>query len=359
MEAETAMPQWVYGMSTTASTGKTIVNTSCHKGRWRINLLTLDGSIREFQQPFDDLAGLHADQNRVVLIASNPTTESGLLEVDLSDGSWRHKPVRELLMEEAEISVPEAFWFEGFRGRLTHAWYYPPAHWNGLPSPLLVKSHSGPTGMARRGLDLGIQFWTSRGWGVVDVNYGGSTGFGREYRERLKGGWGEVDVFDCSAAAMSLVEEGKADKQLLAIEGGSAGGFTTLACLCTTDVFRVGACRYAVSDLIAMTQDTHRFEAGYLDYLLGPWPDERQRYLDRSPLNNAEKINCPVIFFQGMKDKVVLPGQTERMVDALRKRNIPVSVYTFAEEGHGFRNCTVKVKVLETTEKFFRKNLGI
>ena len=212
--------------------------------------------------------------------------------------------------------------------------------------------------MAGCGLNLGILYWTSRGWGVVDVNYGGSTGFGRAYRDRLKGRWGEVDVFDCSAAAKSLVALGKADRQFIAIEGGSAGGFTTLASLCFTDVFSVGACRYGVSDLISMAQETHRFEMGYLDYLVGLWPNDCEIYQDRSPLNNAEKIDCPVIFFQGLKDKVVLADQTERMAAVLRKKKIPVELHTYAEEGHGFRDERVKIQVLEATEKFFRKHLS-
>ena len=213
--------------------------------------------------------------------------------------------------------------------------------------------------MASSGLNLGIQFWTSRGWAVADVNYGGSTGFGRAYRERLKGGWGQVDVFDCSAAAKFLIASGKANSEYIAIEGGSAGGFTTLACLCFTDVFRVGACRYAVSDLQSMVEDTHRFEAGYLDHLLGSWSVARQKYLDRSPLNHVEQITAPVIFFQGLKDKVVLPDQTERIAAVLRKQNIPVEVLTFPDEGHGFRDGRVRVQVLELTEKFFRKHLGL
>ncbi|WP_320666607.1 S9 family peptidase [Prochlorococcus sp. MIT 1307] len=359
MESESAMPQWVYGMSTAAAAGKNIVSASCVNGSWQIYVLSRDGLIRTCEQPFDDISGIHAEEERLVAIASNSKKESGLLEVHLSVGSWLHTTVRDPVLEESQISIPEPFCFEGFQGHLTHAWYYPPLNSDRLLPPLLVKIHSGPTGMAGKGLNLGIQFWTSRGWGVVDVNYGGSTGFGRAYRERLKGGWGKVDVFDCAAAARALVSAGKADSQLLAIEGGSAGGYTTLACLCFTDVFRVAACRYAVSDLISMNQETHRFEAGYLDYLLGQWPDERATYLDRSPLQHAEKINCPVIFFQGMKDQVVLPDQTVRIVDVLRNRNIPVEMHTFAEEGHGFRDSRVKIHVLEATEKFFRKHLGI
>lgn len=359
MEGETAMPQWVYGMSTSAIAGEIIVTAQCTNGSWCLNRLSKSGQISKFKQPFDDLSGLNAQQDRVVAIASNCLTEPGLLEIDLTGGIWRHSTIREPVLNEDQISQPESFWFEGFGGDLTHSWYYPPLNWDGVAAPLLVKSHSGPTGMASRGLNLAIQFWTSRGWGVVDVNYGGSTGFGRAYRERLKGGWGEVDVFDCVAAAKSLVAEGKANSDFLAIEGGSAGGFTTLACLCFTDVFRVAACRYAVSDLIAMDKETHRFESGYLDHLLGSLPRDRLRFLERSPLEHAEKINCPVIFFQGMKDEVVLPSQTEKIAFALRKKNIPVEVHTFANEGHGFRDGKVKLKVLESTERFFSKHLGI
>ncbi len=359
MKAETAMPQWVYGMSTTSSAGENIATSTCVNGSWQINILGRGGSISTFEQPYDDLQGMSADKNRILAIASNPLHESGLLEIDLNLGNWTHKLLRESILDKSQISVPESLWFEGFGGQKTHAWYYPPANWNGLAAPLLVKSHSGPTGMAGRGLNLSIQYWTSRGWGVVDVNYGGSSGFGRSYRERLRGRWGEVDVFDCSAAAKSLVASGKADSKLLAIEGGSAGGFTTLACLCFTDLFRVGACRYGVSDLISMAKETHRFEMGYLDYLVGTWPDQVEKYQGRSPLNHAERIECPVIFFQGLKDMVVLPAQTERMADALREKDIPVEVHTFTEEGHGFRNANSKIKVLELTEKFFRKHLGL
>ena len=359
MQVEMGMPQWVYGMSTISISDEKIISLSCKEGRWRIVWLNHDGLVTELDQPFDDLAGLCADQGRVVAIASNPLKEPGLLEFDLVAGTFLHTPVRGPVLEENQISVPEPFWFKGFGGKSTHAWYYPPINWDGKPAPLLVKSHSGPTGMAGIGLNLAIQFWTSRGWGVVDVNYGGSTGFGREYRERLKGGWGVVDVFDCSAAAKSLVSLGKANQDYLAIEGGSAGGFTTLASLCFTDLFRVGACRYAVSDLVNISRDTHRFEAGYFENLLGPWPQDRQKYIDRSPLMHAEEINCPVIFFQGMKDQVVPPEQTERMAQALRNKNIPVEVHTFSEEGHGFRDSRVRIMVLEATEKFFRTHLGL
>lgn len=359
ISAETGMPQWVYGMSTSAWDGEQILTAICDQGSWRLSRLADDGQISNVNQPFDDLTGLQAQEGRAVAIASNATTGPGLLELNLNCGSWKHTPASEPLLNADAISVAEPIWFEGCLGQATHAWYYPPINGSKGPAPLLVKSHSGPTSMASRGLSLSIQFWTSRGWGVVDVNYGGSTGFGRAYRERLRGGWGEEDVTDCAEAARALVKCKKADPTQIAIEGGSAGGFTTLACLCFTDVFRAAACRYAVTDLTAMAEDTHRFESRYLDHLIGRWPEQRQLYENRSPLLHANKIQCPVIFFQGLQDKVVPPEQTEQMANALRENGIPVELHIFEQEGHGFRDSAVKIKVLETTEQFFRRHLKL
>ncbi|MFZ9570236.1 MAG: S9 family peptidase, partial [Vulcanococcus sp.] len=195
--------------------------------------------------------------------------------------------------------------------------------------------------------------------GVVDVNYGGSTGFGRAYRERLDGQWGVVDVADCSAAALAVVQRGWARADRIAIEGGSAGGFTTLAALCFTEVFSAGASRYGVADLSALAEDTHRFEARYLDGLVGAWPQERERYLERSPLHHADRIRCPVIFFQGLQDVVVPPAQTEAMAEALRANQIPVEVHLFPDEGHSFRDGATQIQVLEATETFFRRHFQL
>ena len=359
MQAETAMPQWVFGMSTTAWDGEELLAAICSDGCWELKRLMADGSTSSVKQPFDDLNDLHADAGRAVAIASNDHTGQGLLELELASGEWMHTPASDATLPIGAISRGESFWFDGAEGRRTHAWYYPPLDGAHRDAPLLVKSHSGPSSMARRGLSLGIQFWTTRGWGVVDVNYGGSTGFGRAYRERLIGSWGVVDVEDCAAAATALVEAGRAHPERIAIEGGSAGGFTTLACLCFTNVFRAGACRYAVSDLTSLASETHRFEARYLDSLVGPWPQDRDRYEQLSPLGHAKSIRCPVILFQGLQDNVVVPEQTERMAAALRSNGLPVEVQTFPNEGHGFRDSEVKVQVLEATEAFFRRHLGL
>lgn len=367
MAAEFAMPQWVYGMRTSAWDGEQLLAAACRDGQWELGRVLLEppdparptSAWQPLALPFDDLAGLSAENGRLVAVASNPTTPQGLLSLDLASGQVLHTPVAPCPLAPEAISVPEPLWFAGHGGQRTHAWFYPPVGGAHPEAPLLVKSHSGPTSMARRGLSLGIQFWTSRGWGVVDVNYGGSTGFGRAYRERLDGQWGVVDVADCAAAAQALVSAGKASADRIAIEGGSAGGFTTLAALCFTEVFRAGASRYGVADLVSIAEDTHRFEARYLDGLVGPWPVAKATYDARSPLQHADRIRCPVIFFQGLDDLVVPPSQTDRMAAALKANGIPVEVHHFQGEGHGFRSSTVQITVLERTEAFFRTHFGL
>lgn len=363
LQAEFGMPQWVYGMATTAWDGEALVAAACFEGRWHLGRLVVAGGGAFSRQPydlrFDDLAAVVAERGRLVALAASPSDPAGLLELDTASGCWRHTPAAASPLSEVAISHPEPLWFEGHGGRPTQAWYYPPRSGSHPGAPLLVKGHSGPTGMARTGLNLAIQFWTSRGWGVVDVNYGGSTGFGRAYRERLDGQWGVVDGADCAAAAAALVAAGRADSRRIAIEGGSAAGFTVLAALCGGAVFRAGACRYAVADLEGMARHTHRFEARYLDGLVGPWPEEAATYRERSPLLHAERIRVPVIFFQGLEDAVVPPDQTERMALALGERGIPVEVHLFPGEGHGFRDRVVQQRVLEATEAFFRRHLDL
>jgi dipeptidyl aminopeptidase/acylaminoacyl peptidase len=367
LAAEFALPQWVYGLRSTAWDGTQLLAAACREGAWELGRVLLQppdpsrpaSAWQPLAIPFDDLAGLSAGPGWLAAVASNPTTPQGLLCVELANGRWHHRPVAPAPLPPEAISRPEPLWFAGHGGQPTHAWFYPPAAGAHPQAPLLVKGHSGPTGMARRGLSLAIQYWTSRGWGVVDVNYGGSTGFGRAYRERLDGRWGVVDVDDCAAAATALVAAGRASAERIAIEGGSAGGFTALAALCFTDVFRAGASRYGVADLSALARDTHRFEARYLDGLVGPWPQAEATYAARSPLQHAGRIRCPVIFFQGLDDVVVPPEQTDRMAAALAANGIPVEVHRFAGEGHGFRSGAVQVAVLERTEAFFRRHFGL
>ena len=362
LEADFATPQWVFGMRTIAWDGQRLLALACRGGRWQLGKIPLSGQAAErswqpLALPFDDLEGLSAENGHVVCVAGEAGTPTGLLEINLASGSWHHTPAGRCPLPPEQLSRPEAVQFAGHGGATTHAWYYPPSGGGHPEAPLLIRIHSGPTAMARTALNLGIQFWTSRGWGVIDVNYGGSSGFGRAYRERLNGQWGVVDVADCLAAARTIVERGQASAQRVAMEGGSAGGFTTLAALAQGDGIKAGACRYAVADLTALIHDGHRFEASYLESLVAPWPEGRAIYESRSPLHQVERIEAPVILFQGDLDPVVPPAQTEAMAEALRRRGVPVEVRHFAHEGHGFRDGAVRQAVLEDTEAFFRRHL--
>lgn len=244
-----------------------------------------------------------------------------------------------------------------------HAFWYPPKNRDcvapeGELPPLVVLSHGGPTSMTTNGFGLRIQWWTTRGFAVVDVNYGGSTGFGRAYRRRLDGQWGIVDVADSVAAASYLAERGLVDRNRIVIRGGSAGGFTTLAALTSSDVFKAGASLYGVADLLLLARDTHKFESRYLDRLIGPLPQAEALYRDRSPINHIDRLSCPIIFFQGLEDKTVPPNQAELMVAAMAARNLPVAYYAFEGEGHGFRMAETLKRVLELELDFYGRVFG-
>ena len=267
-------------------------------------------------------------------------------------------------IDESYVSRPQPIEFETENAERAHAFYYPPfnpdfsAPEGELP-PLLVKSHGGPTAASSPSLNLEIQYWTNRGFAVVDVNYRGSTGYGTAYRRRLAGNWGLVDVQDSVHAARHLVSRNLADPQRKAVMGGSAGGFTTLACLAFTDQFQAGMSRYGIGDLEALARDTHKFESRYLDSLIGPYPADAVVYAQRSPLQSAQRISCPVLFLQGLEDKIVPPNQAERMVAALKENGIPVAYLTFPEEQHGFRQAeTIKVAI-EAEEYFLSQIWGI
>jgi len=359
IKAEIAFPQWVLGMSSFSCVGDNVVGAFAQEGIWTLALFQKDGSIKTFDQTFIEFSGIHSHQNRLVAIASSAEITEGIFEIDLLNQSWEHTPASSFSLDPKEISIGESFWFIGSNEEKVHAWYYPPLNKQILLPPLLVKSHSGPTGMARCGLDLEVQFWTSRGWAVVDVNYGGSSGFGREYRDRLRGNWGVIDVMDCTKAAQSLIASGKADKDRIAIMGSSASGFTALGCLISADIFNIGACKYAVTDLIGMANSTHRFEEFYLDYLIGNIETDYEKYLKRSPIENVNCMNMPLILFHGLKDKVIPSDQSIAIKEELLKREIPVQINLFENEGHGFKDGKIKVDVLNKTEAFFRQYLNI
>ena len=275
----------------------------------------------------------------------------------------RLRQSQEVTVGEAYLSTPRAITFETTGGETAHAIYYPPCNpdFAGPPEerpPLLVKSHGGPTSAASTALSLGTRFWTSRGIAVVDVNYGGSSGYGTAYRRRLNGQWGVVDVDDCVNAALHLVRAGEVDGARLLVTGGSAGGFTTLAALTFRDVFRAGASYYGISDLEALARDTHKFESRYLDSLVGPYPERRDRYLERSPIHHTGRLACPIILLQGLEDRIVLPNQAEMMVDALRRKGLPVAYLPFPGEQHGFRKAENAKRALEAEFYFYSRILG-
>ncbi len=377
-DAEFGVPRWVAGLRCMAWDGARLAAAACRQGLWELGLLDLPGEDsgdagesgdggesasgwrwRPLELPFSELAELSAEDGHLVAIAAGPTTGSGLLEVDLARQTWRHTPAAPCPLNVEAISTPEALWFTGGGGEPTHAWFYPPAGGAGPDSPLLLRAHSGPTAMARTGLNLVVQFWTSRGWGVVDVNYGGSSGFGRAYRERLQGRWGVLDVADCLAAAAAVIARGQASAERVAMDGSSASGFTVLAALAASDLLKVGACRYPVVDLTTLATESHRFEAHYLDSLVGPWPEARAEYEARSPLAQVSRLHRPVILFHGEDDTVVPVSQSERMALALSEKGVPVELHRFPGEGHGFRSGAVQARVLEATEAFFRRHLGL
>ncbi|MCA9730199.1 MAG: S9 family peptidase, partial [Candidatus Eisenbacteria bacterium] len=254
------------------------------------------------------------------------------------------KQASDLELDPQYLSPAEPIRYPSENGRTSHAYYYPPCNPDfegpaGALPPLLVKSHGGPTGSTSTAFDAGIQFWTSRGFAVVDVNYGGSTGYGRAYRNLLRDAWGVVDVEDCVAAARWVAQQGLVDPGHMAIHGGSAGGYTTLCALAFHDVFRAGASYYGVADLELLVADTHKFESRYCDSLLGPYPEQRERYRERSPIHHTDSLSCPIILFQGLLDPIVPPNQAEAMAAALASKGIPYAHVTYPDERHGFRNA--------------------
>jgi dipeptidyl aminopeptidase/acylaminoacyl peptidase len=290
--------------------------------------------------------------------------KSAIYTLDLVRGALAERRASLDFEPEPEaLAEPEAISFPSAEGRSAHAFLYRPVNPDArAPAderpPLLVKSHGGPTAAASPALNLGIQYWTSRGFAVVDVNYGGSSGYGRAYRELLRGQWGVVDVEDCVHAARHLAREGVVDGARLAITGGSAGGYTTLCALTFHRTFAAGASHYGIGDLEALARDTHKFESRYLDGLVGPWPAARDVYVARSPIHFTHRLACPVVFFQGLEDRVVPPNQAEAMVAALAARGIPHAYVAFEGEQHGFRKAENQRIALDGELWFYAQVFG-
>jgi dipeptidyl aminopeptidase/acylaminoacyl peptidase len=352
MEAEFGLPQWSLGTSTYAFAGANrIVCAYSHAGLGRLAVLDLSSqTLHPLETPFTEFGSVRAAGDRVVFRAGAPDQPSSIVVLDLASG--RHTVLKKSteLLDRTDLRVTdyltraESIEFPTTGGRTAFGLFYPPYNPDYAPPagekpPLLVKVHGGPTSAASSTLNLGIQYWTSRGIAVLDVNYGGSTGFGRAYRDRLYLTWGVVDVDDCVNGAKFLAAQERVDHRRCVISGGSAGGYTTLAALTFRDFFQGGASYYGVSDAAALARDTHKFESRYLDWLIGPYPQEEERYRERSPLYHADRLSKPVIFFQGDEDAVVPPNQAEAMVEALRRSGNPVGYFLFAGEQHGFRKA--------------------
>jgi dipeptidyl aminopeptidase/acylaminoacyl peptidase len=348
MEAEFGQPLWSLGMSTYAFTAPVrLLCSFTQDGTWRLAELDLGSKqLAPIDLPYTDFRSLHAAAGRAVLVAGSPSEPASLVQLDLATKQWdvlrRSTQPDEALCPY--FSRPEPVAFPTENGLTAHGLFYPPNNpeWRAPEAekpPLLVKCHGGPTSATSSTLSLSIQYWTSRGIGVLDVNYGGSSGYGREYRRRLEGQWGVVDVDDCVNGAQHLVAAGKADGERMAISGGSAGGYTVLCALTFRDAFNAGASYFGVSDLEALARDTHKFESRYLDRLIGPYPEAREVYRQRSPIHFADQLAVPVIFFQGAEDRIVPPNQAEAMVEALRARQVPVAYFLYEGEQHGFRRA--------------------
>ncbi len=367
MAAEFATPHWTFGGSMYGfRSADEIICTYIVQGVSRLARLRTDsGRLEEIANPYQEIRELRVGPGFVALMGGSPTIALELARIEFT-GDEVEVLARsiESLPAVAELSVPQSISYPSAGGRTAHAFFYPPcnpavqAPAGSLP-PVIVISHGGPTSMTTSTLKLATQYWTSRGFGVLDVNYGGSAGFGRAYRDALKGQWGIVDVEDCIAGARALVERGLADGERLIIRGGSAGGLTTLCALTFHDVFKLGASYYGVSDLKGLDQDSHKFESHYNEYLIAPQPAAEALYQARSPINHTDRLARPMIFFQGLDDKVVPPQQSETMVAALRARGVPVAYVPLEGEGHGFRKAENIVRTLEAELYFYQRLFGL
>lgn len=366
MEAEFGCPSWVFGMSNyTFLNETTIIAAYTQNGVWYLGKIDVkSGELSPLDTGFTMFSHIDSNGSRIAFYAASPTEFPRLVQMD-ADATHIDviKVSSELSLDEKYLSLPESVEYPTEGDKTAHAIFYRPKNPGfvapaGEKPPLLVHVHGGPTSAASSTLNLGTQYWTSRGFAVVDINYGGSTGYGREYRDRLKGNWGIVDVQDSANAVRYLVEKGEVDGNRVAIAGGSAGGYTTLASLVFTDVYCAGASHFGLSELEVFVSETHKFESRYMDALLGPYPEAKEVYYDRSPINFTHQLSCPVIFFQGLDDKIVPPNQAELMVEALKRKGLPVAYIAFEGEGHGFRMAQNIKRSLDGEFYFYSRVFG-
>ncbi len=371
---EVIEPQWVFGRPRYAFlSDHRVVFAQRSEGRDRLAVLNpSNGELDSLESPSTEVPALTTTATTAVYVGASFTSEAAVHAVLVgrggsSGGAQLLRPARDLALSSAHLSTGQQISFptgDGSARQVAHGIFYPPTNPDHQPlegerPPLLVMIHGGPTASAQPALRMAVQFWTSRGFAVVDVDYRGSTGYGRRYRDLLRGQWGVSDVEDCVAAARFLADSGRVDGDRLLIRGGSAGGFTTLAALTFADVFAAGASYYGVADLALLAAETHKFESRYLDGLVGPYPEAAAIYEERSPLAHVDQLRRPVIVFQGTEDKVVPPSQALAIVDALASHGIPHAYLEIAGEGHGFRSAAAIQHTLEAELSFYLQVLGI
>jgi dipeptidyl aminopeptidase/acylaminoacyl peptidase len=367
-EADFAHPQWLFGGATYAFLESgAIVCVRCAGGEERLFLLQPEGwEPADLDLPFTSFGfpALSTRGETVAFAATSPESEAAVVLYSVAEGEMEIvRSSSEEPIDPAYVSRPRPIEFTTGDGETAYGFFYPPANpefeapERELP-PLIVESHGGPTSHATPALDREFLYWTSRGIGVVDVNYRGSSGYGREYRNKLRGTWGVVDTEDCVNAAQFLAQQGEADGARLAIRGGSAGGYATLCALTFHEGFAAGASYYGVADAEALARDTHKFESRYLDRLIGPYPERADLYRERSPIHHVERLRSPVILFQGLEDEVVPPNQAETMVAALKRNGVPHAYLPFEGEQHGFRRAETNIRCLEAELYFYGRIMG-
>jgi len=366
LKSEFGLPQWVFGQTTYAfCDDNKIICTRVTDGVGQLSLVNLDTlKLTDIDIQQNTFSSICANKDTACYIAASENEFGQLIKLDIVKLEVETVASScNITIDDAYISTGQSFSFDTRHTDKVYAIYYPPVNKDyeappGELPPLIVLSHGGPTGAANAAMDLRKQYWTSRGFAVVDVNYSGSTGYGRDYRERLKYNWGRRDVEDVCDAASYFASRAIVDNNRLIIKGSSAGGYTVLAALTFHDTFACGASYYGISDLESLLADTHKFEARYSDQLIGSYTEQKQIYHDRSPINYVDQLSCPVIFFQGMEDRVVPPSQAEKMVTALKNKGIPVCYVSFDNEQHGFRKASTIKTALDAELYFYSVVLG-
>jgi dipeptidyl aminopeptidase/acylaminoacyl peptidase len=367
MNSEFGLPQWVFGLSTYGfESGDRLLCTYIHQSTTNMaSLISGTGKLDPINVPYSGIRSIRVTSGHAFFIADSPIEPSAIIQFDISAGKAQVlRREANVIIDSRYLSQPEEVRFPTEDGLTSFGFFYRPKNQDytapaDSKPPLLIICHGGPTSAANNSLSLeNIQYWTSRGIAVCAVNYGGSTGYGREYRERLRDKWGIVDVDDCANAARYLTSQGEVDGNRLIIRGGSAGGYTTLAALTFRKIFKAGASYYGVSDLEALATDTHKFESHYLDSLIGPYPEKRELYLQRSPIHFTNSLSCPIIFFQGLEDKVVPPDQAVKMFEAVRSKGIPTAYIPFEGEQHGFLKAENIKRALDAELYFYSKVFG-